>query len=112
MSFDQGPGGWGVGSPACVVGCLAVAVQKPNVTRLALLITLHAPTTAPPAPPPHPPRRFQPVYVNEPDEASTLDILTGLKERYETHHKCIYSQEVGFGGVGEVCVCVGRVWGG
>lgn len=34
------------------------------------------------------------MHVLEPDEASTLDILTGLKERYETHHKCIYAEEV------------------
>ena len=32
-------------------------------------------------------RRFQIVYVNEPDEQSTLSILRGLKERYENHHK-------------------------
>jgi ATP-dependent Clp protease ATP-binding subunit ClpB len=32
-------------------------------------------------------RRFQIVMVNEPDEASTISILRGLKERYENHHK-------------------------
>lgn len=32
-------------------------------------------------------RRFQQVMVNEPDEASTISILRGLKERYENHHK-------------------------
>ncbi|MDD4770344.1 MAG: ATP-dependent chaperone ClpB [Bacteroidales bacterium] len=32
-------------------------------------------------------RRFQIVSVNEPDEASTVSILRGLKERYENHHK-------------------------
>ncbi|HQB69262.1 MAG TPA: ATP-dependent chaperone ClpB [Paludibacteraceae bacterium] len=32
-------------------------------------------------------RRFQIVMVNEPDEASTVSILRGLKERYENHHK-------------------------
>jgi len=32
-------------------------------------------------------RRFQIVLVNEPDEASTISILRGLKERYENHHK-------------------------
>jgi ATP-dependent Clp protease ATP-binding subunit ClpB len=31
-------------------------------------------------------RRFQPVYVNEPDVAGTIAILRGLKERYEVHH--------------------------
>lgn len=32
-------------------------------------------------------RRFQIVQVNEPDTMSTISILRGLKERYETHHK-------------------------
>lgn len=32
-------------------------------------------------------RRFQTVQVNEPDTMSTISILRGLKERYETHHK-------------------------
>jgi ATP-dependent Clp protease ATP-binding subunit ClpB len=32
-------------------------------------------------------RRFQSVLVDEPDEAATISILRGLKERYETHHK-------------------------
>ncbi len=32
-------------------------------------------------------RRFQVVYVNEPDRISSISILRGLKERYETHHK-------------------------
>ncbi|MBR2167832.1 MAG: AAA family ATPase [Paludibacteraceae bacterium] len=32
-------------------------------------------------------RRFQIVMVDEPDEAATISILRGLKERYETHHK-------------------------
>jgi len=32
-------------------------------------------------------RRFQMVMVNEPDEADTVSILRGLKERYENHHK-------------------------
>ncbi len=31
-------------------------------------------------------RRFQPVYVAEPDVADTIAILRGLKERYEVHH--------------------------
>jgi ATP-dependent Clp protease ATP-binding subunit ClpB len=31
-------------------------------------------------------RRFQPVYVDEPDVADTIAILRGLKERYEVHH--------------------------
>lgn len=32
-------------------------------------------------------RRFQIVMVNEPDEADTISILRGLKERYENHHQ-------------------------
>ena len=31
-------------------------------------------------------RRFQPVYVEEPDVEATISILRGLKERYEMHH--------------------------
>jgi len=31
-------------------------------------------------------RRFQPVYVGEPDVQDTIAILRGLKERYEVHH--------------------------
>jgi ATP-dependent Clp protease ATP-binding subunit ClpB len=32
-------------------------------------------------------RRFQTVTVEEPDEADTVSILRGLKEKYENHHK-------------------------
>ncbi len=32
-------------------------------------------------------RRFQPVYVDEPDKDTTLNILRGIKTRYEEHHK-------------------------
>jgi ATP-dependent Clp protease ATP-binding subunit ClpB len=32
-------------------------------------------------------RRFQTVTVDEPDEADTISILRGLKEKYENHHK-------------------------
>jgi len=31
-------------------------------------------------------RRFQPVFVGEPDIEDTLSILRGLKEKYEVHH--------------------------
>ena len=31
-------------------------------------------------------RRFQPVYVNEPNVPDCISILRGLQERYETHH--------------------------
>jgi len=32
-------------------------------------------------------RRFQPVYVDQPDVEDTIAILRGLKERYEVHHR-------------------------
>jgi ATP-dependent Clp protease ATP-binding subunit ClpC len=32
-------------------------------------------------------RRFAPVYVDEPSEADTIEILKGLRPRYEAHHK-------------------------
>jgi ATP-dependent Clp protease ATP-binding subunit ClpB len=32
-------------------------------------------------------RRFQPVYVGEPNVEDTISILRGLRERYEQHHK-------------------------
>ncbi len=31
-------------------------------------------------------RRFQPVFVSEPDVADTVSILRGIKEKYEVHH--------------------------
>ena len=31
-------------------------------------------------------RRFQPVFVGEPDVEDTISILRGLKEKYEVHH--------------------------
>ncbi|MGA0070066.1 MAG: ATP-dependent Clp protease ATP-binding subunit [Candidatus Nanopelagicaceae bacterium] len=32
-------------------------------------------------------RRFQPIQVNEPSVAHTIEILKGLRDRYESHHK-------------------------
>ncbi|WP_306232961.1 ATP-dependent Clp protease ATP-binding subunit [Agrococcus beijingensis] len=32
-------------------------------------------------------RRFQPIQVNEPSVAHTINILKGLRDRYESHHK-------------------------
>lgn len=32
-------------------------------------------------------RRFQPVTVNEPSEEESVEILKGLRDRYEAHHK-------------------------
>jgi ATP-dependent Clp protease ATP-binding subunit ClpC len=38
-------------------------------------------------------RRFQPVMVGEPSVAETIEILFGLRDRYERHHKLIISDE-------------------
>ncbi len=38
-------------------------------------------------------RRFQPVLVEEPSIDQTLEILHGIKERYEEHHKLTISDE-------------------
>ncbi|KAG2571919.1 hypothetical protein PVAP13_7KG121085 [Panicum virgatum] len=38
-------------------------------------------------------RRFQPVFVNEPSQEEAVKILLGLREKYETYHKCKYTLE-------------------
>jgi len=38
-------------------------------------------------------RRFQPVLVGEPSVEETIDILKGLRERYEQHHKVQITDE-------------------
>ncbi len=38
-------------------------------------------------------RRFQPVLVNEPTVSDTIEILRGLKDRYEAHHKVVILDE-------------------
>ena len=38
-------------------------------------------------------RRFQPIQVEEPDEAQTLEILKGIVPRYEEHHQVHVSKE-------------------
>nr|YP_002049416.1 endopeptidase Clp ATP-binding chain C [Paulinella chromatophora]ACB43206.1 endopeptidase Clp ATP-binding chain C [Paulinella chromatophora] len=38
-------------------------------------------------------RRFQPVNVEEPSIANTIEIMRGLRERYERHHRVRYSDE-------------------
>ena len=38
-------------------------------------------------------RRFQAIQVNPPDEDETLEILDGVKERYEAFHKVKYSDD-------------------
>merc|ERR1712226_1672706 len=38
-------------------------------------------------------RRFQPVQVPEPSVEDSIEILKGLRERYEAHHKLRYTNE-------------------
>src|SRR5216117_3326404 len=38
-------------------------------------------------------RRFQPVLVEEPSVEETIEILRGIKERYEQHHRLEISEE-------------------
>jgi len=38
-------------------------------------------------------RRFQPINVEPPSVDETVEILKGLRERYETHHKVKYTDE-------------------
>ena len=38
-------------------------------------------------------RRFQPVKVPEPSVEETIQILKGLRERYEIHHKLRYTDD-------------------
>ncbi|NBT95673.1 MAG: AAA family ATPase, partial [Chloroflexi bacterium] len=38
-------------------------------------------------------RRFQPIYVKQPDVATTTDILRGLKSRYEQHHDLVIGDD-------------------
>jgi ATP-dependent Clp protease ATP-binding subunit ClpC len=38
-------------------------------------------------------RRFQPVFVDEPNVEETIDILLGIRERYEAHHNLRIADE-------------------
>lgn len=38
-------------------------------------------------------RRFQPITVEAPDEESAIEILKGLRDKYESHHKVSISDE-------------------
>ncbi len=38
-------------------------------------------------------RRFQPIYVEQPTIAHTIEILKGLRDRYEAHHRVSYTDE-------------------
>lgn len=36
-------------------------------------------------------RRFQKIHINPPNIEETIEILDGLKTKYEEHHKCLYT---------------------
>lgn len=38
-------------------------------------------------------RRFQKIVVQPPSVAETIEILNGLKAKYEEHHKCVYTPQ-------------------
>src|SRR5881409_244866 len=38
-------------------------------------------------------RRFQPIYVDQPTVAHTIEILKGLRERYEAHHRVSFTDD-------------------
>ncbi|MGD8759600.1 MAG: AAA family ATPase [Anaerolineales bacterium] len=38
-------------------------------------------------------RRFAPIYVDEPSVEETIEMLRGLRDRYEAHHKVRFSDE-------------------
>jgi len=38
-------------------------------------------------------RRFSPVYVEEPNVEETIEMLRGLRDRYEAHHKVSFSDD-------------------
>lgn len=38
-------------------------------------------------------RRFQKIMIAPPSVADTIEILNGLKAKYEEHHKCIYTNQ-------------------
>ncbi len=38
-------------------------------------------------------RRFAPVFVDEPTVEETIDMMRGLRDRYEAHHKVTFSEE-------------------
>jgi ATP-dependent Clp protease ATP-binding subunit ClpC len=38
-------------------------------------------------------RRFQPIQVSEPSVTDTIEILKGLRERYEQHHRVVITDE-------------------
>ncbi len=39
-------------------------------------------------------RRLQPLFINEPDERETLEILKGIKSKYEEFHRVIIPDEI------------------
>lgn len=49
-------------------------------------------------------RRFQTVYVDEPDDQETMDILKGVKHKYEQYHNVRYNTQV----LDEIIRCCSR----
>ncbi len=45
-------------------------------------------------------RRFAPIYVDEPSVEDTIEILRGVRDRYEKHHQVTYTDD-GAGGRGQ-----------
>ena len=43
-------------------------------------------------------RRFAPVFVDEPSVEETIEMLRGLRDRYEAHHKVTYLRRGAGGG--------------
>ncbi|MGE5186393.1 MAG: ATP-dependent Clp protease ATP-binding subunit, partial [Acidobacteriota bacterium] len=38
-------------------------------------------------------RRFAPIYVDEPSVEDAIEILRGVRDRYEKHHQVTYTDE-------------------
>ena len=48
-------------------------------------------------------RRFAPIYVEEPSVDDTIEMLYGLRDRYEAHHKVTFSDEASRPGGEIIC---------
>jgi len=85
-----------VGAGAAEGAIDAANILKPPLSRGELQCIAPTPThknPKTPAPPAAPPRRFQPVMVEEPTLEQTIEILLGIRERYEQHHKVVITDE-------------------
>ena len=111
---EWGGGGWRRGEArggVCVCGGGRPTAGARARARSLLPLITHSPPLPPPLltpPPPSPSsdeyrkhiekdpaleRRFQPVLVPEPSVDETYEILGGLRERYEAHHKLRYTDD-------------------